>query len=216
MSELTWCPKCGRDLEAEDYEAGYCSGCGERLESPDAIDEGEDGATIVTGYDPDAAIAAAKAAAAGPAAPSAMEWEIDGEWAICPNCGAAYDIADRPAYCERCGPPAQDMAFLHPDAVPSTHEKVLVLQHLGSGSSVECAGPDTLIGRNVTPCLTGNRYIGREHARIISRNGKYYVYDLGSINGTRLNGRKLKKGTEAELSHGDVLELDIEQFVVQL
>ena len=50
--------------------------------------------------------------------------------------------------------------------------------------------------------------VSREHALIEFRKGKYWIKDLGSTNGTLLNGQRIK---EAELSDGDLIRMaDIE------
>jgi hypothetical protein len=46
--------------------------------------------------------------------------------------------------------------------------------------------------------------ISREHAEIIERNGMWLVRDLGSTNGTQVNGKPIK---ETLLSDGDILKL---------
>lgn len=43
--------------------------------------------------------------------------------------------------------------------------------------------------------------ISREHARIFTEDGRHFAEDLGSINGTKVNGAKIAGATE--LSHGD-------------
>jgi pSer/pThr/pTyr-binding forkhead associated (FHA) protein len=46
--------------------------------------------------------------------------------------------------------------------------------------------------------------ISREHAEIIERNGMWLVRDLGSTNGTQVNGKQIK---ETLLADGDILKL---------
>lgn len=43
--------------------------------------------------------------------------------------------------------------------------------------------------------------ISREHARVFIRDGRHFAEDLGSINGTKVNGTKIAEPTE--LAHGD-------------
>jgi pSer/pThr/pTyr-binding forkhead associated (FHA) protein len=47
-----------------------------------------------------------------------------------------------------------------------------------------------------------NPAVSFHHARVISYDGVYYVEDLGSLNGTFLNGERV---TQAPLKHGDVI-----------
>jgi pSer/pThr/pTyr-binding forkhead associated (FHA) protein len=49
--------------------------------------------------------------------------------------------------------------------------------------------------------------ISRNHARIAERDGKYYLQDLGSTNGTYLNGEQLETGKWVEFKPGDNLGL---------
>ncbi len=44
--------------------------------------------------------------------------------------------------------------------------------------------------------------VSREHARIVLQNGKYYLHDLGSTNGTHVNGQSID---QIELADGDVI-----------
>jgi hypothetical protein len=50
--------------------------------------------------------------------------------------------------------------------------------------------------------------ISRRHARVTSRGGQFYIEDLGSANGTTVNGRmRLKPQEPYPLANGDVLKL---------
>lgn len=45
--------------------------------------------------------------------------------------------------------------------------------------------------------------ISRRHARISARNGRHFLEDLGSMNGTKVNGRMLRLGERVLLVSGD-------------
>ncbi len=49
----------------------------------------------------------------------------------------------------------------------------------------------------------GERGVSRLHLRLDCRNGRYWVMDLNSTNGSRLNGKELAPNEERELVHGD-------------
>jgi predicted component of type VI protein secretion system len=73
----------------------------------------------------------------------------------------------------------------------------LVLKELPIG-----ADPVT-IGRSPQGGLfIDNPAVSFNHARVFSQAGVYYVQDLGSLNGTFLNGVRI---TQAPLTHGDVI-----------
>lgn len=52
-----------------------------------------------------------------------------------------------------------------------------------------------------------NRYISRRHARIIVRGGELFIVDLGSTNGTFVNGRQIEPGEEVKVGTDDRIEL---------
>ncbi|MCS6994883.1 MAG: FHA domain-containing protein [Anaerolineales bacterium] len=79
-------------------------------------------------------------------------------------------------------------------------------------------GKQAIIGRNdpksnlnveidVSSFLPNPKLISRQHAKITERNGEYFIEDLGSNNGTRLNGRRLPPGERTLLKDGDVIVL---------
>lgn len=49
--------------------------------------------------------------------------------------------------------------------------------------------------------------VSRRHARIYTRSGGYWLRDLESMNGTRLNGEWLQPGGEAQLAEGDEIAI---------
>ncbi len=55
-----------------------------------------------------------------------------------------------------------------------------------------------------------DRYASSLHARVFSREGRYFVEDMNSTNGTLLNGATLKG--EAELIDGDVVQIGDTEF----
>lgn len=54
--------------------------------------------------------------------------------------------------------------------------------------------------------------ISRRHARIVGRDGLLEIEDLGSTNGTRVNGRKLALGQKVQLQPGDRVTLGYHDF----
>jgi hypothetical protein len=49
--------------------------------------------------------------------------------------------------------------------------------------------------------------VSRRHAKVIRRNDEFYLIDLGSTNGTLLNGQQLKHNVEMQLAHGDRIRI---------
>lgn len=59
-----------------------------------------------------------------------------------------------------------------------------------------------------------DRYASGIHARIFSREGRYYVEDMGSTNGTLLNDAELRG--EAELMDGDEVTIGDTRFRLEV
>ena len=61
-----------------------------------------------------------------------------------------------------------------------TGESFALADELTIGRSTECAIP-----------LPGDNFVSQVHARVFRRENEYWVEDLGSTNGTLMNGRRL-------------------------
>ena len=62
--------------------------------------------------------------------------------------------------------------------------------------------------------VTGNNAISRIHIDIISRDGKYYIVDLGTTNGTYIEGKTLPAEVETEVVPDVRITLADEDFVL--
>lgn len=70
----------------------------------------------------------------------------------------------------------------------------------------------TLIGRSSrSDIVIDNEEVSEEHARIIKEGEKYKLIDIGSLNGTYLNGKKLKSPRKIE--DGDKIKFADIQFI---
>jgi pSer/pThr/pTyr-binding forkhead associated (FHA) protein len=58
-----------------------------------------------------------------------------------------------------------------------------------------------------------SRIISRRHARIISHDGHHLVEDMGSTNGTLINGKRLRIGQKILLQSGDRVTLGNHEFL---
>jgi len=62
-----------------------------------------------------------------------------------------------------------------------------------------------LIGRSADCDLRiDSADVSRMHAAIVAKSGRYFLEDLGSSNGTSLNGRPVRN---AELRNGDIVQI---------
>lgn len=85
-----------------------------------------------------------------------------------------------------------------------------------TGEKIEFGKPSFVLGKNPEKsdyAVAGNTNISRVHAVITMRNGRYYVMDQNSTNGTFINGRIIKAGQETEILPGDCLMLANEEFI---
>ncbi len=93
-------------------------------------------------------------------------------------------------------------------ARPALARDRLVILHPGSsplpvGAEFGLAGP-TGMGRGASnEIVVDDEFASVHHARLAPRRGAWLLSDLGSTNGTLLNGRKLQE--DAEVLPGDVI-----------
>jgi pSer/pThr/pTyr-binding forkhead associated (FHA) protein len=93
--------------------------------------------------------------------------------------------------------------------------KVVLVKFKGDQRRDFALGPDkTVVGR-ATECTlrVPARDVSRRHCEIETAGGRVLVRDLGSSNGTFLNGKRI---TEAQLNPGDRLTVGPVTFVVQI
>jgi hypothetical protein len=91
---------------------------------------------------------------------------------------------------------------------------VLVSPELGEGNTIEVTVP-TVIGRDATSGirLENDEFVSARHARIEPRPEGALVDDLGSTNGTFVNGSKVKRAKLAKA--GDVIKVGATELQVQ-
>lgn len=81
------------------------------------------------------------------------------------------------------------------------------------GQIIDLSGNEMILGRHPScQIVLDNVAVSRYHASIIRRNNAYYLKDLGSRNGTYLNGRAIQQ--ETLLHHAD--EVDICEIVLRI
>ena len=73
------------------------------------------------------------------------------------------------------------------------------------GRAVE--GQSLLPDVDLTPYDAFSQGVSRMHASLRIINGDVYLTDLGSSNGTRINGQKIVSHIEYSINHGDLITL---------
>lgn len=84
-----------------------------------------------------------------------------------------------------------------------------------NGEVVEINSEHFVIGRerkNVNYCIANNTSISRSHAKILVKNGATYIVDMGTANGTFVNGVKAEPRHEIQLNNGDKVTLADEEL----
>jgi hypothetical protein len=103
-----------------------------------------------------------------------------------------------------------------PSAPNATISKATLTIERGEGAGTQFAltRDESVIGRwdadnGIFPdvdldTVDGEAKVSRRHARVLIRDAKFFVEDLGSTNGTYINrGRRLLPGTPQQLANGD-------------
>ncbi len=95
---------------------------------------------------------------------------------------------------------------------PSTSGWAVRPNHSALANKIYSINGDTVLGRSTECDLSFSvTHLSRKHAQLSILNGQLVVKDLGSANGTFVNGERVQ---EAKLQRGDELRLDTLSFTV--
>lgn len=109
---------------------------------------------------------------------------------------------------------AEDSPTVCIKAPPSREHLLLV--DMSTGEVFSGKAQSTVIGRKVNQCdvpFPGDERLSRRHAEVFSRNGKYYVRDCHSANGTIVNGRRLDADQTVQIGETAILNLAREELL---
>lgn len=198
------CPHCGTEnLDG----ALFCDECGASL-APTAAAE-PSAAPAPTPSAPSVEEPAPAAPSAGMVKCPSCQHENPADARFCENCGAA--LAPAPGV----APPPEAVAP-PPTAVPAV---ALVLES-GVELPLDFSKGEVLIGRadpvsrvfpdvDLTPHGGYDAGVSRRHCRLFRQGEQFFVEDLGSTNGTKLNGQAIPPNQPRPLRDGDTLELGL-------
>ena len=122
------------------------------------------------------------------------------------------NIEDRAA----AGPEDREKTLPHP---MDKTDSIVSLTLIDSGETLSLGGrTEVTLGRiskgqpivpdvDLSPYKAYEAGVSRLHASLKTRKSKVIVSDLGSANGTRVNGQKIPPQSQVELQHGDILTL---------
>ena len=116
---------------------------------------------------------------------------------VVPNVGIEEptDIVEEPTTFEDEGTVVETIAYLEVDNGKEVRTE-------------EITTDNYIIGRsgNLKNYISSTS-VSRQHIEILKNNDQYFVKDLKSKNGTKLNGVRLSEGEEKELNIGDIIEI---------
>jgi pSer/pThr/pTyr-binding forkhead associated (FHA) protein len=90
------------------------------------------------------------------------------------------------------------------------HHVLLIDRGPSAGTQVELVGPQMTAGRSPENAIfLDDITVSRQHVSFVQTEGRWRLQDLGSLNGTYVNGERID---EAELTHGDQIQLGKYRF----
>ncbi len=93
-----------------------------------------------------------------------------------------------------------------------------VLEEINGSICMSIAGEEFLIGKSadkVNGVIEGNPAISRIHCKMLFRQGTLLIQDMGSANGTFVNGRRLSAKECMEVKEGSRIKLANKEFVIR-
>lgn len=103
---------------------------------------------------------------------------------------------------------AEEKKMPSPEPTPANvPTSAIVVKGVHQGLTFELKDGLTIGRKDADVLLSEDRMVSRLHAKITIRAGKALIEDLGSTNGTFLNGRKLAPNAPATLNSGDLIQL---------
>jgi hypothetical protein len=110
-------------------------------------------------------------------------------------------------------PPSWRVIFLVGSAPPTATLGLDVRQELVIGRAD--TGDKSSPGLDLTPYLAADQGVSRQHAVLVPMNDGLCIADLGSKNGTWVNGQFLEPGRRHQLAPGDRVELGLLYLMVR-
>ncbi len=152
--------------------------------------------------------------------PNCHHEEVDGE-VFCSNCGCQLVGSERQRTQAIDGTDVPEEPK-KPEEFPSPQAKigsVLALHIVDAGQILPLTDRKELTigriseGQTILPDIDLSAYkayekgVSRQHISIKKSDQGFFVTDLGSVNGTQLNGKKVLPGQLVPLANGDILTL---------
>jgi pSer/pThr/pTyr-binding forkhead associated (FHA) protein len=115
---------------------------------------------------------------------------------VCPYCGSDIPLGEK--YCPECG--YETGSITAPgEAAPSAMPSAAVVEITAAGEVFGIGEGEHVLGRSEGALVVSNPFLSRKHLAFIVRGIRLFVRDLGSTNGTFVDGAKLAADEEREL-----------------
>ncbi|CAN5347050.1 hypothetical protein BH11PLA2_BH11PLA2_51600 [soil metagenome] len=94
---------------------------------------------------------------------------------------------------------------------------LIVASGVHQGKAIPIGVPKFLIGRDPSCQLRpASQAVSKQHCGILLRDGKVFVMDCGSTNGTIINGEQLAPNSEREVVQGDRMQAGPLDFTINI
>ena len=91
--------------------------------------------------------------------------------------------------------------------------KLYIIEGPNEGQPFDFSKDTVFVGRNPENDIQINdNSVSRKHLKVSQRDGKFYIQDLMSRNGTFINGQPLRPGQELEVQVGHPITMGSVQF----
>ena len=124
-------------------------------------------------------------------------------------------IPDDSAFCDQCG---KELKWCPVCKRPKRGTECPVCgseQLVGNGWRLTLKPGDFGRGGGIWPELASCQYVSGRHGRVTGQAGGWRIVDVGSTNGTFVNGRRLAAGEECALKRGDKIRIATLDFSVE-
>jgi pSer/pThr/pTyr-binding forkhead associated (FHA) protein len=133
---------------------------------------------------------------------------------LCPACKEENPVSE--VICRVCMTnlaavsPSDARAQQNPDTTEFSPPEVLTLARLSDGLTISVPS-GCILGRagETSEFFKDSKTVSRRHARVVYKDGTWSVEDMGSTNGTWLNGHRIENDRLRALRKGDTLTLSL-------
>lgn len=119
----------------------------------------------------------------------------------CPYCGA--ELKPDTKFCGGCG---YQPGSLEGGAEEAAKPSAPVIELAVGDEVFDLPEGEHILGRSEGNLVVSNAYLSRKHAKLVVREGRLFISDLGSTNGTFVDGEKLEPDEERELHPESVVK----------